>query len=59
MADWCGDRWLKANSYYSIPKKTLPQPDGARAADPLVAEAEQVGGNLDPISSSTITSLMV
>jgi hypothetical protein len=52
-------RWLKANSYYSIPRKVLPQPDGERAADPIIAEAEQVGGNLDPISSSTIGSLMV
>lgn len=41
-------RWLKENSYYSIPKKNPRQPDGTRSTDPAVAAAEQVG-DVDPL----------
>ena len=46
-------RWLKEHSYYSIPKKPVALPSSEPAANPAMAAAEQVGGELpDPLANA-------
>jgi len=47
-------RWLKLNSYYSIPKKPLPHPKSDLSKDPVIAEAEQVGGKIDALPTTNM-----
>jgi hypothetical protein len=50
-------RWLKVNSYYSIPKKPTAQPSGDKAAEPLpepesvITSTQQVGDDVDQIAA--------